>query len=212
VRTLLLWFRSLFWVSIAVIVAYLWLDRPIALLAHNHFRQQSQDIFASVGNLPNPVVVLADAVFVVIGLLSLFGRQLSKHEAAALLGSTSVIFAATIKDQLKFVFGRTGPESWIPHEPSFIRDQVYGFHFMHGGNGYYSFPSGHMAVACAVIAVLWIWYPQLRWLYTIVGLVVAVGLVAANFHFVSDVIAGAFVGISTGWMVTAIWKVVQKPG
>jgi membrane-associated phospholipid phosphatase len=209
-RPLLLWFSLLFWASIAVIVAYLWLDRPIAFLIHDHFRQQSQDLSGSLHRLPDPFIALADAVFVVIGLLSLFGRRLAKHEAAALLVSTSVIFAATTKDQLKFFFGRTAPESW--DEPSFIHDGVYGFHFMHGGNGYDSFPSGHMALACAAITVLWIWYPQLRWLYVIMGLIVGVTLVAPNVHFVSDVIAGAFVGISAGWMATAIWKVGQKSG
>ena len=32
-------------------------------------------------------------------------------------------------------------------------------------------------------------------------LAVAIGLIGANYHFVSDVIAGGFVGISSGWML-----------
>ena len=35
-------------------------------------------------------------------------------------------------------------------------------------------------------------------------LAVAVGLVGADYHFLSDVIAGSFLGASTGWMVTAL--------
>ena len=45
-----------------------------------------------------------------------------------------------------------------------------------------------------------------RTLYMLAGLAVAIGLIGANFHFLSDVIAGAFVGISSGWMVTSLWK------
>jgi len=35
---------------------------------------------------------------------------------------------------------------------------------------------------------------------------VGIGLIGANFHFLSDVIAGRFVGISSGWMLTSLWK------
>ena len=63
-----------------------------------------------------------------------------------------------------------------------------------------------MAVTCAVVSVLWIYFPRLRALSAFAGLAVAIGLIGANYHFLSDVIAGAFVGISTGWMMTSLWK------
>jgi hypothetical protein len=34
-------------------------------------------------------------------------------------------------------------------------NDIYGFNFFHGGHGYASFPSGHTAVTCAVVTVLW---------------------------------------------------------
>jgi membrane-associated phospholipid phosphatase len=54
--------------------------------------------------------------------------------------------------------------------------------------------------------VLWIYYPAWRALYVLAVLAVATGLIGANYHFVSDVIAGAFVGVSSGWMTTSLWK------
>ncbi len=62
-----------------------------------------------------------------------------------------------------------------------------------------------MAAACAVLSVLWIWYPRLRSLWSIAGLAAGGGLVGLNYHFLSDVLAGAFLGGSIGWMATAIW-------
>jgi membrane-associated phospholipid phosphatase len=203
-RTWNLWLRYLLFTSLTVLIAYLWLDRPISLFVHDTFHHRSHEISVALTQLPDPLIGIANIIFVVIGLLALFGRALSKHERAAFISSMSVIFAASIKNQLKFLLGRTWPETWIKNNPSFIHDRVYGFNFMHGGAGYESFPSGHMAVTCAVISVLWIYYPQLRWAYVIVGLAVALGLIGADFHFLSDVIAGSFIGISTAWMSMAI--------
>jgi membrane-associated phospholipid phosphatase len=64
-----------------------------------------------------------------------------------------------------------------------------------------------MASACAVLSVLWIWYPRLKVIWIIGGIAVGVGLVGANYHFLSDVIAGAFLGISAGWLVWSIWTI-----
>ena len=164
-----------------------------------------------LGHISDPLVPLAIIGFIFFGLQTLSGRSLRKYQATAFLASNAVIIAEGIKDQLKFLFGRTWPETWVENNPSFIHDNAYGFNFMHGGSGYQSFPSGHMAAACAVIAILWIWHPQFRWIYTVAALVVGVGLVVANYHFLSDVFAGAYVGISTGWMVAAICGKLLQP-
>ena len=155
---------------------------------------------------PDPMVPLAVTVFVVLGLMNLSGRALSRLENCALLCSLSLIVAELTKIQLKLVFGRTWPDTFRDNNPSFLRDGVYGFNFFHGGHGYASFPSGHTAVTCAVISVLWIYYPAWRPLWALAVLAVAIGLIGANYHFLSDVIAGGFVGVSCGWMLTSLWK------
>ena len=98
----------------------------------------------------------------------------------------------------------------MQNNPSFIHDGVFGFNSFHGGPGYASFPSGHMSLTCAVVSVLWIAYPKLRALYALVVLAVAVGLVGANYHFLSDIIAGSFVGSTVGIMLTAIWQRARR--
>jgi membrane-associated phospholipid phosphatase len=176
-------------------------------MVHHYFRHPHREIFDQLTHIPDPLIPLAVVVFMVLGMKVLYGRSMSNHQAAAFVCSLSVVFAESTKDQLKLIFGRTWPETWLQNNPSFISDGAYGFNLMHGGTAYQSFPSGHMAATCAVISVLWIWYPQLRWLGAIAGIAVGVSLVGANYHFLSDVIAGAFVGITTGWMATAIWNV-----
>jgi len=48
--------------------------------------------------------------------------------------------------------------------------------------------------------------PRYRPLWAAIVASVAIGLIGANYHFVSDVIAGAFVGISTGSAVVLLWN------
>ena len=62
-----------------------------------------------------------------------------------------------------------------------------------------------MTSICALVSVLWIYYPHLKPVYLFVTLAVLVGLVGANYHFLSDTIAGAFVGASTGIMTTTLF-------
>ena len=111
------------------------------------------------------------------------------------------------KDELKYAFGRTWPETWTRNNPSLIRDNVFGFFPFHGGPGYASFPSGHTATICAVMTVFWICYPRWRPLYALAMAGVAIGLVGADFHFLSDVIAGGFLGLSVGWITVALWEI-----
>jgi membrane-associated phospholipid phosphatase len=209
-RAILLWFVSFVATSLLVMVGYVWFDRPIARFFNDYFHWAHRHISNTpVTHIPDPLIPISVLVFVILGFLALGSHSFSKVLTSAFLCSISVIVAATMKDELKFVFGRTWPKTWIGDHPSFLRDGSYGFNFMHGGTTYQSFPSGHMAAICAASAVLWIVYPRLRWIWFLMALTVGTLLVGTNYHFLSDVIAGAFVGISTGWFATTIWRRVS---
>jgi membrane-associated phospholipid phosphatase len=193
---------------IAVAVSYVWLDRPIAYLAHDEL--QGFHLFQKLTLIPEALTPLAVVAFVALGLRGLSGRKLSRFQSVMLLSGLSLAVAVVVKDQLKFAFGRPWPETWVRNNLSFIRDGAYGFHPFHGGSGYASFPSGHMMMTCTVMAVLWICYPGFRPIYALCMAAVAIGLVGANFHFLSDVIAGGFLGISAGWIGVALWEIADR--
>jgi membrane-associated phospholipid phosphatase len=198
------WLIALLVTIVVVAVAYAWLDRPIALFAHGELAKEK--LFAELPKISEWFAVIAVGVFAVLGLRGLTGRPLSKLEAVALLCALSLVTSAALKNYLKFAFGRTWPETWVDNNPSLIRDGVYGFNFFHGGRGYESFPSGHTTAVCAVMAVLWICYPKWRPLYALVVAAVVVGLIGADFHFLSDIVAGAFIGASAGWIAVLMWQ------
>jgi membrane-associated phospholipid phosphatase len=202
------WSLGFLGTAVAITVSYLWLDQPIAHLAHAEL--QRFHLFEKLTLIPDALVPLAVVAFVVLGLRGLSRRQLSRFQTVMLLSGVSLAVAIIIKDQLKFAFGRPWPETWVHNNPSFIRDGLYGFQPFHGGAGYASFPSGHATMTCTVMTVLWICYPRFRAIYALCMAAVAVGLVGANFHFLSDVIAGGFLGISVGWLGVAAWELGER--
>jgi membrane-associated phospholipid phosphatase len=198
------WVGSFILTAASVFVSYEWIDRPIAFFVHDHTSQNQ--IFVWLQQIPEAFPPLATLAFFALGLLALNKYRFSIFQAVILLCCLSLVVADALKDQLKFVFGRTWPETWVSNNPSLIHDGVYGFNPFHGGVGFASFPSGHAAAICAVMSVLWLCYRRFRPLYALCVAAVVVGVIGADYHFLSDVIAGGFIGVSTGWIAVAIWQ------
>jgi membrane-associated phospholipid phosphatase len=191
------WLVGLLMAALLASISVAWLDKPIAILVHDIFG--SRHFPDAVVRSPGLSIPLVSAlVFVIFGLSAIMGRTFSRLEISVLLCGISVLATDAIKNQLKYVFGRTWPDSWEPHILSLIHDNVYGFNFFHHGRSFESFPSGHAAVAASVISVLWMMFPRLRSMWAVCIGAADIGLVLLNLHFVSDVVAGTFVGLSTG--------------
>jgi len=113
-----------------------------------------------------------------------------------------------VKTLLKFGFGRTWPETWIHDNPSLVRDGIFGFFPFHGGAGWSSFPSGHMTAVMSIVAMAWYIWPRLAPLWCLICVGAAAGLIVLNLHFVSDVIAGAYIGFASASAV--LWLTMRR--
>ena len=178
--------------AVLVCVCYFFVDRPVAFYVHGHG-------FADYRILkwltyPPPIAqAWTPAVLVVLAVRRCFG-PFQQWELAIAAACVAMVVADQFRDSLSYLFGRYWPETWIDDNPSLIQDGAYGFHPFHNGNAYESFPSGHAARTLAVVTVVWIIGPRLRWLCLLASAAVATGLLGMNYHFVSDIIAGAVVG------------------
>ncbi len=105
------------------------------------------------------------------------------------LCGTSVPLAFVAKTALQYVFGRANTETWT------LYHQLPRFYWFRAGEGYGSFPSGHMTVFTALVISFWQYYPCRRLVGVSFLLLLALALIATNYHFVSDVIAGAYLGL-----------------
>ena len=127
------------------------------------------------------------------GILALFGRSPAAWTRIPVLAAWSVAWALPAAVALKHAIGRSWAELYAARG-------VYGFHPLHGGSGYEAFPSGTTTVAGAVLAVLWIRVPRLRAACVLLLAAISGALVATNSHWVSDVVAGSFLGAAIGTM------------
>jgi len=186
--------------ALVVAICYFWIDRPVAWFVHDHLRWP---VLRWPTLVPPILAGLAPLLLVVAAVWRML-RPGGRVPTILLALPMSLIAAVAIKEQLKWSFGRYWPETWIMNNPSLIHDNAYGFHPFQTGVAYDSFPSGHTTVVFSLVSIAWTVFPRLRWLWALAGLAIVVGLVGMNYHFVSDVIAGAVLGSLVGIFTTRL--------
>jgi membrane-associated phospholipid phosphatase len=195
-----------------VVISVRLIDRPVATWVHEHLgdsrfawlRLYRDGHLLPIGPfsfMAGPAEALGPLALFVLVLLALAataGWRPKARARAVLAVCLSVIVALEVNREIKIVFGRTWPESWLGDNPSWIRDGVFEFSPFHGGNGWHSFPSGHTSVITTAATLLWLLWPELRILWAAIVAMVVIGLIGANYHFVSDIIGGLYLGVAIG--------------
>ncbi len=181
---------------VLVVISVNFLDRPTAWFFYRVFghlmivRQ-----FAATPSFFGPFELFTLLIFF-IRRIALY--PLSRADAALLLCEASLLATKSLVSPMKFFFGRPWP---LYGHPSFLLDGAYGFNFLTAGQE--AFPSGHAASVCAVVSVLWVMYPRFKRLYVAAVAAIGLALVAGDFHFLSDVIAGGFLGTTVAMLILA---------
>jgi membrane-associated phospholipid phosphatase len=198
--------------AVLVIVSVWLIDRPVATWVHEHLgdsrfawlRMSYEGHLLPIGPfslMAGPAEALRPLALTVLVLMALAvaaGWRPKRRGRVVLALSLSITVALAMNQAAKVVFGRTWPESWRGDNPSWIRDGVFSFYPFHGGGGWGSFPSGHTTVITTVATLLWFVWPELRVLWAALVAMVVTGLIGANYHFVSDIIGGFYLGLAIG--------------
>ena len=105
------------------------------------------------------------------------------------LAATVLPISYLLKSFLQFAFGRINTRAWL------LVSGPIDFRLFHGSGERGGFPSGHMTVFTAFFAAVWCCYPRYRTLSASLLLILGVALIVTDYHFLSDVIAGAYAGL-----------------
>jgi membrane-associated phospholipid phosphatase len=113
----------------------------------------------------------------------------------------AVAGSGLIVDVLKFVFGRARPKL-------FFEQNIYGIKFFGTEHLYYSLPSGHSATAFSLALSAALFFPRFALALFGVAVLIAFSRIAVSAHYLSDTVAGAYIGV-----VFALWlkrKMIEK--
>ena len=179
----------------AVLICYFWIDRPVAFFVYRH-RINTIEIFRWLTYPPPEIQNWSALVLTILMVRRAWGPFL-RWQKTLFVACISLIVADDFRISLGDVFDRYWAETWTQDNPSLSGTGTYGFHPFQRGDDIGSFPSGH---ACRILAFAVVWIiamPRSRTVQLLVfvlGSSMLVSLVAMNYHFVSDVIAGSALG------------------
>ena len=188
-------------VVLATVVSIKYLDAEIAVRVM-HFIQSIYLLKKVTNHIPDLLLHFVIIATILMWAVYFYRLQKNKYDVETKflqLAATVLPAAYLAKTLLKFIFGRTSPRTWY----------AYSHHSTFHWFKYWSssFPSGHMVVFAAFGAAILIYYPQYqRWVLTFLVLL-GLALVGTDYHFLSDVIAGAYLGIVTAYFV---WYILEK--
>lgn len=198
--------RRLLWAMAFVLteaVAMIWLDRPVADFFHAAGGAR-QPFFLGVQSLGlgYPYLVLSGLAFAFLrwgGELRQLRRWATALRAQAFIPGfifVAVAGAGLAADIVKIVVGRTRPKL-------LFASGTYDFTWFGLRADHWSFPSGHATTIAALMTALWCLWPRPLWLYVAAAGVVAASRVVTGQHYLSDVIAGAALGVAVTRLLAA---------
>jgi membrane-associated phospholipid phosphatase len=177
---------------VAVLVCYFWIDRSVAFFVHRHHFNDIK-VLRWLTYPPPEVQTWSPLILTMLAVRRAWG-PLKRWQKVLLIACASLIVTDQFRVCLGDVFGRYWPETWFHDNPSLIGNGTYGFHPFQRGDDLGSFPSGHAARILSFVVVWFMAVPRSRATGAVVSLAMLLSLVLMNYHFVSDVIAGAFLG------------------
>lgn len=188
----------------ATAAAMHWLDRPLAL----YFAANASQMNPLGEGLSSEMLIAGEmTVIIALAVTRILHGSLPKPGKALLLACCASLCAFAVNDgMLKEIFGRPNPNLYLfaatpPH-----------FHFLHGTRQS-SFPSGHMAMAGAFAIALARIYPRTLIAFVVLLCLAGALLVVGDWHFLSDVLAGVFLGGTAGFVAGELWiEHVQRHG
>jgi membrane-associated phospholipid phosphatase len=191
------WLLALLICALLVAFSFAYLDVPIA----KYFWNIGRFLHPLNKPLGGPVILGGEsAVILLLLLLRLLRGHISRFAEILAIACLTSICAYGIDSQVLKVF------CGVPNPTAVMHGARHAFNIM-GGSGQSSFPSGHMVLSGSFAGVFMRHYRASIAPLAALLLLAAALLLVGDWHFLSDLIAGAFVGVSAGLLAGEAWAV-----
>ncbi|MFA5179887.1 MAG: phosphatase PAP2 family protein [Syntrophales bacterium] len=167
--------------------SFFYVDLPVAV-ASRSLDMQIVSVFQVITRLGNSVWYLVPAAL----LFLLFHYAWKREQWArwSLFVFSAVAASGLTTDLFKWLAGRWRPKAHL-------EDQLYGFDYFGVGYEATSFPSGHATTIWAFCMAMTVLFPRYRLVWYVLAILVSISRVIVGAHYLSDVLAGAYVAVIT---------------
>ena len=180
-------------VTLLTYLSIQYVDRPVSLFIHDSL-YRNRHWSRLTYSLPDTLLIIV----VFISLSAYIGyvyrkKKLLLDPFTRLLSfiALSLPVSYFVKTVMKYIFGRVETRAWL------LNQQPYAFHWFQNDANFSGFPSGHMIVFTTLFAAIGRYHAGYKVpCYSLLGLL-AILLVATNYHFVGDVLFGTYCGFLT---------------
>ena len=180
------WSIAVVAVMLLCILSYIFIDIKAALWFHTINNGRYSDLFNIITDFgESQWYLITGMLFFVVLRKTYPWRALS-----GLFLASSVAASGVSADVIKYIAGRARPILYFS-------EQLYGFNCFHYEYEWISFPSGHAATAFSAAIVFTTLYPRWRILFLFAGTLIAFSRIFLTQHYISDVIAGSFLGMAS---------------
>jgi hypothetical protein len=162
---------------------------------HNPWLAQLSDIGDQLGR--GESLLYLSAALLVVG----YGLKRANWIDAGWETLLAHVLSGVLNNVLKHAIGRARPKFMHAGNPEFAPL---------AGSGWDSFPSGHSMAAFAVATVLAVRFPKIRWPIMLLAFAIAVSRMVRGSHYLTDVAAGAILGVLIGALSAHPWKDWRK--
>jgi membrane-associated phospholipid phosphatase len=192
--------RPIFWVPwfAFIVISYFFID-------------QSLTVYLKEVNTAHPLLIVVfnkinslgggSIYFSALTLIFLWSFFISKNKTMAwwvLYILMSLAVSGLFCMGFKILCGRARPNEWLNYH-------IYGFYFWQFDNEYLSFPSGHATTVSSVAASIYIIFRRYAWLLLLIVVAVMFGRMICLDHYLADVMAGAYLGFITSYLLYPVF-------
>jgi len=186
-------------VLIAAAVSFMFIDLPLAVW----LRANRSDLIKSIFEIitffgRSELYLIPTAAYFII-----FRKSRQKKAQKSLFMFSTVAVSGILGDIIKVIAGRFRPVLYFNRG-------LFGFDFFHIDSDYLSFPSGHSVTAMSIMVALGKLFPEFRYFFYVVGIVIASSRAVITAHYLSDVLVGALIGIMTSVLLYQRFFVANK--